>query len=123
MSHSFLEILKMRYEDNLVVTLDIEKNMLQHMLPPMAVQMLIENAIKHNEISSEKKLHIDIVARDEKLTVTNNLQTRIRPDEPNGMGLLNIQSRYGFLVDRKVEIHEEDGSFIVVLPLLKEISE
>lgn len=122
-SKSFIEILKVRYEDNIQFECNIEKQYNNWNIPPLSVQMLIENAIKHNEISTEKHLKLNIYTENEHLVVSNNLQRRKNLNNSNGIGLNNIKMRYQYLLKKEVIIEEKDNSFTVKLPLIKIISD
>jgi len=117
--NSYLFLQKIRFDEKLQLDIKIE-GFEQKMLPPMAVQMLLENAIKHNVIAEEEPLtiHIEIENR-EKLVIRNNLQKKNIPlEESSGMGLSNIKSRYEFLSPIPVEVIDGPSEFIVKLPLL-----
>lgn len=90
----------------------------QALVPPTAVQMLLENAIKHNGFSNRKPLLIKISAADGLLVVENNRQPRTDAVASTHTGLQNIRSRYHHLTDRPVQIEPTPGAFIVRLPLL-----
>ncbi len=115
---SFVFLHKIRFEDNLQVDIQISEDE-NLMLPPLSLQMLVENAIKHNEISTEYPLHIWIVREGEHIAVKNNLQRKNAKEYSSGLGLQNIKSRYGHLSQLTVEIMEDLQSFTVKLPLLK----
>tara|TARA_R110000796_G_scaffold252584_1_gene388148 strand:+ start:13600 stop:14628 length:1029 start_codon:yes stop_codon:yes gene_type:complete len=117
--NSYLFLQKIRFDEKLQLIINIE-GFEQKMLPPMAIQMLIENAIKHNIIAEEEPLTIRIeIENGEKLVVKNNLQKKKIPvEESSGMGLSNIKSRYEFLSPIPVEVVDEPSEFIVKLPLL-----
>jgi len=83
------------------------------------MQLLIENAIKHNEVSEENPLVIKIYEKDDYVWVENNLQPKVAIKESGGVGLETIKDRYAFLSDKKVIITQTDKSFIVQLPLIK----
>lgn len=88
-------------------------------LPPLALQMLIENAIKHNVVSDDDPLRVSLYCVDGFIVVENNLNRKTSSTEPSaGIGLDNIQKRYAFLISRPVEIIEDGKSFIVKLPIL-----
>ena len=84
----------------------------------MALQMLIENAIKHNEVSSEFPLTIQIRSVNNKIEVSNNIQLRSSPEVSCKTGLKNIKERYKFFSSEQVEIEETKHAFTVRLPLL-----
>lgn len=116
---SYLFLQKIRFDDKLKINIDID-GYEQNMIPPVALQMLMENAIKHNTIAEEEPLTIDIyVDNGETLIIKNNLQKKNIPiEESASVGLKNITARYGFLSEIKVEIQETSTEFIVKLPLL-----
>jgi two-component system, LytTR family, sensor kinase len=115
---SYNYLLQIRFDKNIVFNIDIEDKYLNRLIPPMALQMLIENAIKHNEISKELPLTIDISVTDEHLTVKNNLQLRASYEQSSKTGLQNIKDRYRHFSDREIEIIKNNHSFIVKIPLL-----
>lgn len=97
---------------------DQQKN--QYSIPPLTLQLLMENAIKHNAISKETKLVMHLDVKDgEYLQVRNNINARMSPQEGAGMGLQNIVNRYALLSNKKVQISNDEKFFIVSLPLLK----
>ena len=85
----------------------------------MALQLLIENTIKHNETSIEMPLHVSVVAKNDYLIVTNNLQLRTTNEEGSKIGLKNIKSRYAHFTDKEVKIIKTEKVFEVQIPLLK----
>lgn len=111
-------LMKMRYEDNLQFDIQIEKQYEDKDLPPMAVQMLIENAIKHNEISNRRPLVIHIFTDPEGgITVSNPIQQKRSHSGGTGIGLANLSKRYQLLFHREIRI-KEDTHFIVHIPLI-----
>ncbi|OEK03877.1 hypothetical protein BFP97_14445 [Roseivirga sp. 4D4] len=117
--NSYLFLQRIRFDDKLKVNIDIS-GYEQKMIPPIALQMLFENAIKHNTIAEEEPLNIDVfVENGDTLVIKNNLQKKNIPmEESAGVGLKNIVARYEFLSQTPVEITEEESEFIVKLPLL-----
>lgn len=109
---------KIRFEDNLQVEVQLPEDEYL-MLPPLSLQMLLENAIKHNEISSEHPLHISISLENEHIIVRNNVQKKANKEHSSGLGLQNIRLRYEHLSSLSIEIFEDLQSFTVKLPLLK----
>lgn len=116
---AFVSLQKARFGDKLVVNIN-PRGQNHKMLPPMAIQMLLENAIKHNEISEQHPLYIQVdVDNEDTLVVENNLRKKNIPLEPSsGLGLENIKARYAFLSDRGVDVQTTNDAFIVKLPLL-----
>lgn len=121
--HSFIEILRVRYEENVDIQCNIDEEFFSWYIPPLSIQMLLENAIKHNEISSDKKLKIEIFTKENYLVVQNNLQKRKNIESSNGVGLENIKTRYQFLINKEVIIEETSTHFVVKLPLVKMIKD
>ncbi|MBU0487470.1 MAG: histidine kinase [Bacteroidetes bacterium] len=116
---SYIHLLEKRFDQNLTVEIDIPTEKARHRIVPMALQMLIENAIKHNVASRSKPLHISINTENEGyITVTNNLQPRDDSTESTGTGLANISGRYDYLTTRKVLLEKSNDTFSVKLPLL-----
>jgi hypothetical protein len=115
-SYTYLQ--QIRFGDKLAIQLYL--NGIQSQLAPLALQMLIENAIKHNIVSEDDPLHIKIYSEDNFIVVENNLQKKeVLGELSSGVGLENICKRYEFLSDKKVEIKQYDHRFIVKLPMLK----
>lgn len=122
---AYIYLMKMRYEDNLYFDVHIDSCRMNLMLPPLSIQILIENAVKHNEISHRKPLTIHIWTEEEKpdgalfLCVGNNLQPRRTTPAGTGIGLANLAKRYGLLLDMEIRITETDGMFKVYIPLVQ----
>ena len=87
-------------------------------VPPMAVQMLVENAVKHNEISRRKTLEVDIFVEEDMLVVENALQPKLTGSTGTKVGLDNLSKRYRLLHQKDVVVMEENGKFIVKIPLV-----
>lgn len=116
---SYLYLLKKRFTEGLDVSLDIPENYRNLHIVPAALQILVENAIKHNVVSRSKPLQISIIGNgNQTLIVSNNLQPRQTVEESMRIGLENIHKRYSILSGRKVEIIKTKERFEVLLPLL-----
>ncbi len=116
----FYDLQMQRFGDNLKLLIDVKKENLSKKIPPLALQMLFENAIKHNIISIEKPLIITIKDHGlDYLEIRNNLQKKTVFAQSNGIGLNNIENRYGFLSDKRIEIIQNEAFFSVRLPLLE----
>ncbi|MGL1889746.1 MAG: histidine kinase [Reichenbachiella sp.] len=118
---SFISLNKIRFGDNFEVAYKgLERIEDNWMIPPLALQMLVENCIKHNEISKEKNLIISIGLVEDEISISNNINPlKVEKRDSNGLGLSNIKSRYSYLTDRELKIEEGKTNFEVVLPLLK----
>ncbi len=114
----YLFLQQIRFGDNLRFSIDVLDASLSKMVPPLSIQMLIENAIKHNEISEEHPLTINISATLETIEVVNNLQLKRASEPSSGTGLDNIKHRYEYLSGKKVQIINDESKFLVKLPLL-----
>lgn len=117
--NSYIYLLKMRFEDNISFVFDIDNSLLMKKIPRMAIQLLVENAVKHNEISNRNPLHITIrTIDDETLEVANNLQPRRGATTSTGIGLNNLRKRYQLLFNKDIEIQEKENNiFSVKIPL------
>lgn len=113
-------LLKERFGDNICIKIDdnVESNA-DWQIVPMSMQIVFENAIKHNIISSEKPLCIEVFVENERLIVKNNLQRKNQIQEGTGVGLQNITNRYHLISQKDVEVIVTQQSFMVALPLLK----
>ncbi len=115
--NSYIYLQQIRFGDKLSIELSL--NGLNTMVAPLALQMLIENAVKHNEVSEENNLHIKIYSDEGFIMVENNLQKKLQIGETSsGLGLENICKRYEFLCDTKVAIEQADNKFLVKLPII-----
>lgn len=117
--NAYLYIIKERFEDALEVTMDIDEDCLDKRLPPAALQLLIENAIKHNVVSVETPLFISVAASGGYVVVSNNVNLKLNDiAEANGIGLHNIAERYSLLSGKEMIIEHTTASFTVKLPLI-----
>lgn len=117
---AYIFLLKMRYEDSIVFDINIHPHLDEFRLPPMAVQVLIENAVKHNEISSRRPLNICIETNEAGiLKVSNRIQPKLTSTNGTGVGLMNLTRRYKLLFHQDITI-TEDSHFTVSLPLISE---
>lgn len=119
--NSYIYLLQIRFDTNIHFDIQISKEYQSKFLPPMALQLLIENAIKHNEISSELPLTIFIKTKEHQLIISNNLQLRSNYPEDNNCktGIQNIKDRYHYFTDREVLISKSAKLFTVQIPLLQ----
>jgi two-component system LytT family sensor kinase len=116
---AYIFLIKIRHGENVDIQITIPDAINTRGIPPITLQLLIENAIKHNVASAAQPLHICIyLDKQGELTVSNNVQ-RIPNNIPSTkLGLENIRNRYRILSDQGPEIKEENGLFMVMLPLL-----
>jgi sensor histidine kinase YesM len=121
-TQSYIELLKMRFEESLIVDVDICENHSQYFILPLTIQLLIENAVKHNEISASHPLTISIMCKGDFIVVTNNKQLRQIMPSSTKVGLHNINERYMFLVNQEVVVEDEEKTFTVKVPLVKSVT-
>jgi LytS/YehU family sensor histidine kinase len=112
-------LLQTRFGDNLDITVNVPEEKLSKRIVPLSLQILMENAIKHNIVSAEKPLKIDVFAENGKLVVSNNLQKKNQLNESTGIGLNNIRNRCRLLCNGEVEVIENGSSFTVSIPLIE----
>jgi len=115
---AYISLLQTRFEDKLSFQLDVEAAE-DEMVVPMTLQLLIENCVKHNEISASKPLSITIVRKEDYLKVENNLQPKPQGTESGKTGLSNISQQYKYFTDKGIIITETDRSYAVAVPLIK----
>jgi two-component system, LytTR family, sensor kinase len=119
---SFTFLLKIRFEEKLQVNIHVNAQIMQYYVAPLTLQLLIENAVKHNIISMETPLVINIYTEnDEYLIVSNNLQLREQQLPSTGVGLKNINDRYKLLTQKPTEFYIENNIYISRIPLIKTI--
>ena len=117
-AEAYIFLMKMRYEENLSFEIRTEEQSSCYLIPPMSLQVLTENAIKHNEISNLHPLSIHIYTQGDSLIVSNPVQPKRTDSAGTGIGLDNLAKRYHLLMQRQVEITTDRGLFRVRLPLL-----
>jgi two-component system, LytTR family, sensor kinase len=116
---SYYKLLRTRHGDAVQLQIDVDKKYEQYLLPSLSLQLLIENVVKHNVLSKNKPLQIDIfTTTGNKLVVSNNIQLRLQKAPSNGVGLDNIRSKYKLLNQPGFQVLDEGAHFSVVLPLL-----
>ena len=116
---SYYFLLQVRYEYHLQLEINVPHNILDTRIPPMTLQLLVENAVKHNAISKDQPLLVYISALDNTtLLVSNTKTSSLKPANSFRVGLDNIHKRYSFFSQQKVKIRDDD-KFVVELPVLK----
>lgn len=119
---SYIYLNQIRFGNNLRFHIHIDPSYMDRKIVTLSIQMLIENAIKHNVISQQHPLSISIGVHQGKVFVKNNLQRKTVMNESNGIGLNNIIHRYSFLTKEEVDMIDDDVNFYVSLPLLPSTS-
>ena len=117
--NNYLEMQKIRFDNALICTINIPKDVLtQGAVPSFSIQALIENAIKHNEVTETSPLVIRVYYQDGRIITENNLQVRTHIDAPSGKGLVNLIERYRLLSEEEVIIRQGNNTFSVSIKVL-----
>lgn len=114
---AYLYLVKIRFQELLEIKIKVAKEKLGFELPPLTIQMLIENALKHNTITEDEPLVVEITSAGNFLIVSNNLNKNPNA-KGQGSGLENISLRYSYYTDNRVQIDESQDKFTVKVPLI-----
>lgn len=112
-------LMKVRFANGYHLEIDIQD--MEQVIPPLTLQLLVENALKHNTASQKRPLSIQIEEKDGQIRVSNNIQKVTIQKDSTGIGLPNIVDRYAYLNDKPVEIDQTADTFTVSLPILHKI--
>ena len=122
-ARTYMSLLKMRFEDSIIFEIPEKVSNPEAKVVPLSLQLLLENAVKHNTVAANKPLHIKIYERENNLVVENNIQPKQVVKKSSGVGLANISQRYGLLTKREMVIEETSKTFSVAVPMLtKQVS-
>ncbi len=117
--NSYFNLLKTRHGEAIALQVDIDKRYENYLLPSLSLQLLVENAVKHNSLSKNFPLTIEIFTTvGNKLVVNNNVRPRTQKAPSGKVGLKNISSKYALLKLPGFQVIEDGKSFTVVLPLI-----
>ena len=116
--HSNIQLLKMRFEEALVIELNIPPELTQKKLVHMSLQPLLENAVKHNHVSAVKPLYIEVFVDDDMLVFKNSLNPQTFKEPSTGIGLLNLNERYKIIAHKEIDIESTATHFTVKIPLI-----
>ncbi|MBB6610803.1 histidine kinase [Pontibacter sp. Tf4] len=114
----YVYLQQQRYRDNLEVTIAVPEASLQKQIAPLTLQLLLENAIKHNIISKSRPLQVQVFEQDDFIVMQNNFQPKQNPVLSTNIGLQNIRKRYHLLGAQKMVVTQTDTHFIVKIPLI-----
>ena len=114
----YIYLQKIRFEDSVLFEINVEESKKNDFLLPMCLQMLVENAIQHNETSQANPLKVLIYTQNNSLIIENPILPRSNVADSTKMGLKNIEQRYSFFTDEKVIVANNGGIFKVILPLI-----
>jgi LytS/YehU family sensor histidine kinase len=118
-TQAYFFLLQTRFGEGISLETEVAEKYHYHLIPPLTLQMLLENAVKHNQVSARKPLHVIIRADEGTLVVQNNYQPKRSVATSNGMGLSNIAAKYKLLNQPEVLILNGDEHFTVRVPLIK----
>lgn len=120
---SYIYLLKTRFQGKIHIFNKLDESLMDHFILPLSLQILIENAVKHNITSSAKPLKVEIFEHDNFVVVKNNLQPKTQNYNSTKMGLANIRSRYSLLIHREIVVQKTADEFIVKLPIIENQAE
>ncbi len=115
---AYVFLMKIRFGGNLQFDNQLIDNTKNYKVAPLTLQMLVENALKHNEISKLHPLSISVFFDQNFIVVRNNLQLKTNQNDSTGIGLSNIEARYSFLSSQPISVSEVDGFFTVKIPII-----
>lgn len=115
---AYVFLMKIRFGGNFIFDNQLTTNTNHYKVAPLTLQMLVENALKHNEISKMHPLSISVFFEDNFIVIRNNLQLKTNQNDSTGIGLSNIKSRYAFLSSQPISVSEGDGFFTVKIPVI-----
>ncbi len=118
---TYMELLQMRFEDAVIFHIPTKVSNSELKIVPLSLQLLLENAVKHNVVSSSKPLKITMYEKEGFLWIENNVNPKETLAKSTKVGLQNITDRYGLITNKNVEIQKNNKTFTVRLPLLKNI--
>jgi LytS/YehU family sensor histidine kinase len=109
-----------RFGDKLNVDFNVPEKFYHYAIPPLALQMLLENALKHNVVSKEDPLFVKVfVFENAFIVIENTIRIKLDKDPSTGVGLENIRNRYLHLTGKNIIVKQENDKFVVMLPLFE----
>lgn len=116
---SFIFLLRSRFEEGIDISISLSEEVLRTYIPPFTLQLLVENCIKHNVVTLDSPLKVEIFEEDGFLLVSNTKQ--LKNNQPSvGIGLSNIKGRYSYISQQEIEIDSDEHKFTIKLPLIYE---
>ncbi len=115
---NYVFLAETRFGGALSIRFNVSPEALENAIVPVTLQILIENAMKHNVIDASRPLQVDVFTEDDYLIVSNNLQKRKTVETSNKQGLANLQSLYRFLTERPILVENGNSRFAVKIPLI-----
>ena len=115
---AYIFLLKVRFKNNIRVVVNIPEKYINTRIPPLTLQLLLENAVKHNIVSKTKPLDIEIGVDNQMIVVSNQVQPKVSLETSHGFGLGSMEEQYWLLAQKEILIKEDNNRFKVLLPLL-----
>ncbi len=116
---SYIYVLKERYQGQLSIAYNISDHLLEHRIVPLGMQLLLENAIKHNQIDEDHPMEVMISIQHDRIEIKNSLSPKKYPNESSGKGLSNLRNRYALITDHEIIVIRDERFFSISLPLFK----
>ena len=116
---AYCYLFKIRYADKIFFDIDVDESFKNRILPSLSLQPLIDNAVKHNAVTSRNPMRISIRIENDRLCISNPKYPLLKPATGTGTGLKNLRSRYELITGRDIAIVDDADKFTVELPLLK----
>jgi sensor histidine kinase YesM len=116
--NNYFDMLKIRFEKGLELHCDLKQGDKQYLIPPMSLQLLLENAVKHNEFDSSGPLVTTIRQTDSRLIISNNKKAKKLLKPTSGIGLYNLNERYKLITGKEIIVEETEETFNVTLPII-----
>lgn len=117
-TEDYISLQKIRFANRIVTEISLPKELMNHKVLPISLQLLVENCIKHTRISDSEPLHIRIFSENDLLVVANNYNPREEETEQSGKGIENLIKRYSFLTKTNCVFEIENGYYIAKIPLI-----
>jgi LytS/YehU family sensor histidine kinase len=119
-ARQYIFIQQSRFGGKLQVDFNVPESCFHYAIPPLSLQMLLENALKHNVVSKDNPLKVNVfIEKNDFLVVENNIQPKIEKEPSTGVGLENIRNRYLYLTDKEMFVESNRSIFKVKLPLFE----
>lgn len=115
---NYMEILILRFGKGLSFKIEVGDDYLSYKIPPMTLQLLVENAVKHNIITLSSPLSIQVYIENGLLCVSNNVNPRSHVEYSNGIGLNNLNEKFRFIANKSIDISTDNSVYIVRLPIV-----
>jgi len=117
--HSYFQLMRTRHGEGINMNMRIDKKYYSYLVPSLSLQLLVENAVKHNVVSRQSPLSIEIFTTEGKqLVVNNNLNKKIQKEKSTRIGLQNIESKYKLINHDGFQVVDGEKNFMVVLPMI-----